>query len=219
MRPDAPVLAFDTSAAHCAAALLRGGEILAERAEPMERGQAERLMPMLAGMLAGQGLAWRDLGLIAVGTGPGNFTGVRLAVAAARGLAMSLGVPAVGVTALEAAAYGLPRPVLAALDARRGEVFLQLFDGAESPPPALARDDALPSWAFSAGAVAGDAAPRLAPVLGAVALAQPVPLAVAIGRLAALAAGAGAPPGRPAPLYLRAADAAPRREAPPELLP
>lgn len=222
MRPDAPILAFDTSAAHCAAALLRGGAVLAERSERMDRGQAERLMPMLAETLAEEGLSWRDVGLLAVGSGPGNFTGVRLAVAAARGLALALGVPAVGVTALEAAAFGLPRPVLAALDARRGEVYLQLFDetvGAAAPPPALCREDMLPAWAFSASAVTGDAAARLAAVLGVPVLHQSVPLAVAIGRRAAEITADGPPEGRPAPLYLRAADAAPPREAPPELLP
>jgi tRNA threonylcarbamoyl adenosine modification protein YeaZ len=175
---------------------------------------------MLGEMISAQGLGWGDIGLIGVGTGPGNFTGVRIAVAAARGLALSLGVPAVGVTALEAAAFGLPHPVLAALDAHRGEIYLQLLDGGQAPPPALARDDALPAWAFSARAITGDAAAaRLAPLLGLPVLEQTVPLAVAIGRRAADLAASGAPVGRPAPLYLRAPDAAPPREAPPGLLP
>ncbi|HMO73599.1 MAG TPA: tRNA (adenosine(37)-N6)-threonylcarbamoyltransferase complex dimerization subunit type 1 TsaB, partial [Paracoccaceae bacterium] len=103
MRPDLLILGFDTSAAHCAAALLSGGRVLAAVEEPMATGQAERLMPMLEGMLAAQGLGWRDLSRIGVGTGPGNFTGVRIAVAAARGLALGLGVPAGGGGGVEAA--------------------------------------------------------------------------------------------------------------------
>jgi tRNA threonylcarbamoyladenosine biosynthesis protein TsaB len=121
-----PVLAFDTSAAHCAAALLWDGGLIL-RDEPMQKGQAERLMPMLEEVLAEGGFAWRDLKALAVGTGPGNFTGVRIAVAAARGLALGLGIPAVGVTRLEALAYGLPRPVTVIEDARRGEVYVQDF--------------------------------------------------------------------------------------------
>ena len=70
----------------------------------MDRGQAERLLPMLEEMLAEAGVGWRDLDGIGVVTGPGNFTGVRLAVAAARGLALALGIPAVGVTVFEALA-------------------------------------------------------------------------------------------------------------------
>ena len=83
--PDPVVLGFDTSAAHCAAALLRGDAVLAAVHEDMTKGQAERLMPMLEEMLAGAGLGWGDLDVIGVGTGPGNFTGIRVAVAAARG--------------------------------------------------------------------------------------------------------------------------------------
>ena len=109
MPSDAPLLAFDTSAAHCAAALLWRGKIVASVREEMSKGQAERLMPLLAGMLAGAGLGWRDLGAVAVGIGPGNFTGIRIAVSAARGLALGLGKPAIGVSQFEALALGLPR--------------------------------------------------------------------------------------------------------------
>ena len=95
MRPDPTILAFDTSAAHCAAALLCAGKIEV-RVDEMARGQAEHLMPMLEEVLAAQGLTWADLDAIGVGTGPGNFTGIRISVAAARGLALGLGIPAVG---------------------------------------------------------------------------------------------------------------------------
>jgi len=82
---DGLVLGFDTSAAHCAAALLAGERVLACRAEEMGRGQAERLMPLLEEVLESGGVTWRKLARIGVGTGPGNFTGIRISVAAARG--------------------------------------------------------------------------------------------------------------------------------------
>ena len=84
--------AHSKAAAHCAAVLISGDHVLAQRHEPMEKGQAERLMPMLAEMLAEAGLGFGDLARIGVGTGPGNFTGVRISVAAERGLALGLGV-------------------------------------------------------------------------------------------------------------------------------
>ena len=100
MRSERPrTLAFDTAAAHCAAVLLCGARVAARRHEPMQRGQAERLMPMLEEMLTEADHAWRDLDTIGVCTGPGNFTGCRIGVAAARGLAFGLGVPAIGVPA------------------------------------------------------------------------------------------------------------------------
>lgn len=196
MPPEALILGFDTSAAHCAAALLSGDRLLVSRVEPMEKGQAERLMPLLEEVLAEGGIGWRDLTALAVCTGPGNFTGVRIAVATARGLALGLGVPAIGVTVLEARAAGLDWPVTVVEDARRGEVYVQHFPGgaahlalAESVGEAAVGRDLPPRW----------------PVAEAVAR-------VAAGRL-------GAPHPRPAPFYLREADAALPSEPPPVILP
>ena len=91
------VLAFDTSAAHCAAALVRGDAVLARRDEAMDRGQAERLLPMLEEMLAEAGIGWAALGGIGVVHRPRQLhRRARSAVAAARGLALALGIPAVG---------------------------------------------------------------------------------------------------------------------------
>ena len=120
------ILGFDTSAARCAAALVSGDRVLAARDEAMDRGQAERLLPMLEALLAEAGVRWADLDGLAVCTGPGNFTGLRIAVAAARGLALALGVPAVGVTAFEALAEPEGPSTVAILD-RRGTVFVQAF--------------------------------------------------------------------------------------------
>ena len=94
------ILAFDTSGPHCAAALLEDGQITAARCEEMAKGQAERLMPLLEEILTEAGRDWRALDRIGVGVGPGNFTGIRISVSAARGLALGLGVPAIGVSAL-----------------------------------------------------------------------------------------------------------------------
>ncbi|MGB4829442.1 MAG: tRNA (adenosine(37)-N6)-threonylcarbamoyltransferase complex dimerization subunit type 1 TsaB, partial [Paracoccaceae bacterium] len=123
--PPETVLAFDTSAAQCAAALLLPGGRCVSRREEMAKGQAERLIGMLQELLAEGGIGWRDLDALGVGTGPGNFTGVRISVAAARGFALALGIPALGVTRLEALAHGLPRPLTVLEDARRDEVYLQ----------------------------------------------------------------------------------------------
>lgn len=218
------LLAFDTSAAHCAAALLCGGRIVASRHEAMDKGQAERLIPLLDAVLAEGGLAWSDLDALAVGTGPGNFTGVRIAVAAARGLALSLGVPAIGVTTLEARAHGLHRPLAVVEDARRGEVYLQEFD---VQPDGVQPDGVQPDGArvTTLGALAaecrfdrfaGSAADAAVQAVGGLALpSRPIAEAIA---LVAAARDAHLQP-RPAPFYLRGADAAPPADPPPVILP
>ncbi len=174
----------------------------------MAKGQAERLLPLLEEILAEAGVGWRDLAGIGVGTGPGNFTGVRISVAAARGLALSLGVPAIGVTRLEALAHGLPRPVTVVEDARREEAYVQHFH-AEGADPAGLR--ALAGLSV-AGPVTGSAAAALGPPV----LPAAMPLVEAIARLAALRLGSAQP--RPAPFYLRGADAAPPSDPPPVIL-
>lgn len=213
-------LGFDTSAAHCAAALLRDGVAVETRIDTMDRGQAEHLMPMLEGMLARAGIGWRALAGLGVGIGPGNFTGVRISVAAARGLALALGIPAVGVSTLEALALGAPRPLLAIEDARRGEVYWQGF--AETGPglPQLAPLGALPVQ--PGAALIGSGAGALAALWGggAQVLTPAHPLPHAIAQIAAerIAAAGGAALARPAPLYLRGADAAPPSDPPPVIL-
>lgn len=202
MRSEPTILAFDTSAAHCAAALLRGGEIVAERREEMARGQAERLMPLLEEVLAGAGISWRDLDAVAVGIGPGNFTGIRIAVSAARGLALGLGKPAVGVSTLEAQAEGVARPCLSLHDARRGMTFAQVLgtDGLQAPEIVLDAAGAHPAL-------------RRAPII------DPAALTPVMARIAAARLATGIPIPRPAPLYIRGADAAPPRDPAPVILP
>ena len=185
------ILAFDTSAARCAAALVSEARVLAARDEAMDRGQAERLLPMLEEMLAEAGAGWADLDGIAVCTGPGNFTGVRIAVAAARGLALALGVPAVGVSAFEALA-DRRGPARVAIRDRRGTVFVQAFRDGEPVGDPVPGDDPAP-------------VPEAALRVDCAVVAR-----IAAGRLGS------APP--PAPLYLRPADATPPSEAPPPIL-
>lgn len=197
------ILAFDTSAAQCAAALLCGDRVWL-KIEAMDKGQAERLLPLLAEVLAEAGVAWRDLAAIAVGTGPGNFTGVRISVAAARGLALGLGIPALGVTRLEALAHGLPRPLTVIEDARRGEVYVQSFTDAGAGPARIATPEDL-------GAVEA-----VQTGSGCDGVAAAMPLVQAMAQIAARRLGSDQP--RPAPFYLRGADAAPPSDPPPVIL-
>ena len=204
MPPKPLILSFDTSAAHCAAALLLGNTVLSERIEPMHKGQAERLFPLLEQILAENGKHWSDLDAIGVCIGPGNFTGVRISVAAARGLALSLDIPAVGISKLEAMAYGTKGRVSAALDARRERIYMQSFDNGQAldTPHMVALLDVYDRLeADEAVRVVADEALDVPNV-------QAVDrLVVAVGHLAMERHDQKQP--RPAPLYLRSADAAP----------
>ena len=212
MPPDAIVLAFDTAAAHCAAAVISGDRVLAQRVEPMEKGQADRLMPLLAEVLAEAGHSYCGLGALAVGTGPGNFTGLRIAVSAARGLALGLSIPAIGVTGFEALRLDLPPDVVTLLDARQGALWLA---GGDLAPQRLERAAADGAWAGRP--FVGHRAAEMAALNGGTVLVQPVPVAVAIARIAATRLGSSQP--RPAPFYLRAPDAALPAEPPLLILP
>ncbi len=164
----------------------------------MQRGQAERLMPLLEELLREGRSHWRDLDALGVGVGPGNFTGLRIAVSAARGLALGLDIPAVGVSGCEARA--MMDPVSAqAIPAPRDQVYLCAPDDPAAMPRLLA--------AAEAERIAGRPLMREA---------SPQGLATAIARVAAKSWRVTTEP--PAPLYVRAADAAPSREQPPVLL-
>ncbi|MBT8408526.1 MAG: tRNA (adenosine(37)-N6)-threonylcarbamoyltransferase complex dimerization subunit type 1 TsaB [Alphaproteobacteria bacterium] len=216
-RSGGPVLAFDTSAAHCAAALWSEGRILAARTDAMARGQAEHLMAMMEEMLRGQGLGWRDLSAVGVGIGPGNFTGIRISVSAARGLALGLGVPAVGISSLAALAQGRDGPTVAAIDARQERLYLQGFGAGAGFGPVLCGMGDLPAIANGA-AVIGHRAEEIAARCGGQVAAPVYPAAEAIAHAAVEALRAGDAIPRPAPLYLRAPDAAPPRDAAPVIL-
>ncbi|WP_247226341.1 tRNA (adenosine(37)-N6)-threonylcarbamoyltransferase complex dimerization subunit type 1 TsaB [Yoonia sp. F2084L] len=192
MQPKVKLLAFDTSAAHCAAALLLGDRIVT-RVDKMAKGQAEHLMPMLEKMLHDEGINWCDLDGIGVSVGPGNFTGIRIAVSAARGLALGLGKPAIGVNGFEARALGQERPFTATIPAPRGQSYQQTFniDGMTTDPVQVPLE----------------AGPQTAAA----------DLIAATAKIAASKLGADTT--RPTPLYIRSADAAPPRDPAPLLLP
>jgi tRNA threonylcarbamoyladenosine biosynthesis protein TsaB len=215
------VLGFDTSAAHCAAALLLGNRLLETRIDEMAKGQVEHLMPMLEALLARHSYGWGDLTALGVGTGPGNFTGIRIAVSCARGLALSLGIPAIGVSALEAAAEGLPRPCAVLQDAKRDEIYHQSFAQEVSTPRLmpLAALEVLGAGVTVTGTAAEAArASGLAQKVADAAMPLPEAIArIAAARHATLALTGPLP--RPAPLYLRAADAAPPADPAPVILP
>ena len=148
------ILALDTGMGACSAAVLRadGEPKLFARQDVMARGHAEALMPMVAEVMAEAGLNFSDLDLIAATTGPGSFTGVRIAIAAARGLALVthaklFGTDSLTVMAKAALADGLTPegPYAVAVDARRGMLYFGRFDAAgrkREGPLLIAPDDA-----------------------------------------------------------------------------
>ncbi len=107
------ILALDAAAAACSVALWRDGRVLAYRESPMARGHAEALMPLVLEAMAATGLDFADLEKIAVGVGPGSFTGIRIALAAARGIALAADRPVMGIDSFNALAAAIPAPLLA----------------------------------------------------------------------------------------------------------
>ena len=129
------ILALDTAASACSVAIRIDGETVSRESEPMTYGQSEVLIPMLMGALAQAKLKVRDVDLIAVTRGPGAFTGLRIGLATARGLALASGVACCGVTTTEAiaeAAYDIEdtdKTLLIALDSKRADIYVQVFRG------------------------------------------------------------------------------------------
>ena len=128
------VLVIETATAACSVALLDGGRVLAARHELVGRGHAERLVPMIGEVLADAGLNRADV--IQVDCGPGSFTGIRVGIAAARGLALAWGVPVSGFSALALIAATAQEDVGVAISGGHGEVFVQRFTHAPLAPVA-----------------------------------------------------------------------------------
>ena len=205
------VLAFDSCLGACSAALLDERGVLAARHEAMQRGQAERLVPMVEEVRAEARLEWRQIDLICVTVGPGSFTGVRIGLAAAQGFALARDLPILGLSTLEALAAPLQgRAVLAAIDARRGQLYVQPFsaDGTPlGPPQALAPEEAAALAPPEPFVVVGSGALSLMLHFPMGAVLMPAePDARAFGCLA-LQRAAEASRTPPRPLYLRGADA------------
>jgi tRNA threonylcarbamoyladenosine biosynthesis protein TsaB len=185
------------------------GELLAQESLLMKRGHAEALMPMIARVMQSANLAFTSLDRIAVTVGPGSFTGLRVGIAFAKGLAAALDLPAVGIGALEALAAEADGLVFAVVDARRGQVYVQGFEDGRAlmAPDALTAETAAARIAeLSMGrplTLVGSGAPL---VQGLVPAAAVIRAEGADARhVARLAAGREPKPLKP--LYLRAPDA------------
>lgn len=203
------VLGLDTCLNACSVAVLDGERVLAYRSEAMARGHQERLAPMAQAVMAEGGLGFNRLERIGATVGPGSFTGLRVGVAFAKGLASALSIPAVGVGTLEALAAGADGLVASVIDARRDQVYLQVFEDGQAlmAPDGLAIGTALARLAELAMGreitLIGSGAQLLEPALpGATILMLEGCDARSVARLGA---GRAATPIRP--LYLRAPDA------------
>ncbi|MBF9029081.1 tRNA (adenosine(37)-N6)-threonylcarbamoyltransferase complex dimerization subunit type 1 TsaB [Rhodobacterales bacterium HKCCE3408] len=214
------ILAFDTSGPFVSVALATDGRVISESFAEMARGQAEALMPMIADLMAEAGIRRSDIAAVAVGTGPGNFTGLRIAVSAARGLALALGRPALGVSGFEALVEDVSGLCLASLPAPREQVYLQMLrDGQPEGEAWLSGLDDITAEP-TPDVVIGHTADRIAACLGTSgAPAELVRPAAAIARIATRKLAVSAEHPRPAPLYVRPADAAPSRDGAPVILP
>ena len=202
----------------------------------MARGQAESLFPALEDLMGEADTDWQDLDAIGVGVGPGNFTGIRISVSAARGLALSLGIPAVGISTFEAIFHVAGRPsgrVAVFLPARKDSAFFQIFAGGRPQGPAFLEPDGLPrdpQWAGAVKAVVGpgdDGRCRQVAIELSRISKGPVPEQLVVDGLKAQAMAITAIAAerfrarneRPKPLYVRPVNAAPAHDAPPAMLP
>ena len=195
---DQTVLAFDTSAAHCAAALLCNGAILGSTFETMQKGQAEALVPLIQTLLAETQTSLHKIGRIGVGLGPGNFTGIRISISLARGLGLSLGCPVIGVDSFDASIEEETKESLIAIPATRDQFYTRSSANLQATPQ---MSDA-PTLATSPIPVLYRPKPDL--------------LVANIARIAARRDVKTVMP--PAPLYVKTADAAPHRDPGPKIL-
>jgi len=220
------VLAIDTALAACSAAVFDtvSGRIISGETLPMPRGHAEALMPLIARVMQGAGLEFADIDRVAVTTGPGSFTGLRVGISAARGIALAAARPAVGVSTLSV--YAAPHlaedktvNVIAAIDARHEHVYLQVFgpNGRIVAAPRLAPlGDAVRAACAAPSCIVGTAAQAIADRLPKGAPppmrldARDAPDIDWVARMGAVLPEGQSPP---KPLYLRAPDAQPQHAA------
>jgi tRNA threonylcarbamoyladenosine biosynthesis protein TsaB len=206
------ILAADTALGACSVAILDGDKILAHRCEPMVRGHAEALAPMVEDAMREAELTFAALDRLAVTTGPGTFTGQRVGLAFMRGLRVALSKPLLGVTTLAAmTAQAMAETGLATAaalhDAKRDEVYLEIAGAQTREPVVLSFEQAIAELAKLTGpfALAGTAAPIAATQLpGAMLSDVRQPDALWVARLALKMPPTAEPP---KPLYLRAPDA------------
>ena len=219
------ILAIDTALDACSAAVLdtRASRTIATESQSMKRGHAEALMPQIGRVMKESGLPFAALDRVAVTTGPGSFTGLRVGLSAARGIGLAAGKPVVGLTTLSA--YAAPivsengeHPILVAIDARHDQVYFQVVSANGSSlirPKVAPISEALAASRFGALHLVGNAAKILAdhwpsdtpaPIQVD---AQPAPDITWVAWLGAAVEPGTAPP---KPYYLRAPDAKPSQQ-------
>ena len=219
------ILAIDTALDACSAAVLDtdSGNTIAIESQAMQRGHAEALMPLIARVMKESGIGFAGLDRIAVTTGPGSFTGLRVGLSAARGLALSAEKPVVGLSTLAAYAAPVvaengPHPILSVIDARHDHVYFQLVGGDGSlmlKPKVAPIAEALEAAQFGALHLVGNAANILAERWPADATPpvkvdrQPAPDITWVAWVGAAIDPESAPP---RPFYLRAPDAKPPKD-------
>jgi tRNA threonylcarbamoyladenosine biosynthesis protein TsaB len=220
------ILAIDTALDACAAGVLdtRAGNLIATESQAMKRGHAEALMPLIARVMKESGVPFAALDRVAVTTGPGSFTGLRVGLSAARGIGLAAGKPVVGLTTLSA--YAAPvvsesgeNPIISAIDARHDQIYFQVVSNNGSSlirPKVAPIAEAIEASRFGAPHLVGNAAAILAdrwpsdapPPFKVEALAAPD-----ITWVAWLGAAVDPATTPPKPFYLRAPDAKPSQDA------
>jgi tRNA threonylcarbamoyladenosine biosynthesis protein TsaB len=221
------ILAIDTALDACAAAVLDtdASKIVAQESQPMKRGHAEALMPLIARVMKESGVAFTALDRIAVTNGPGSFTGLRVGLSAARGIALAAGKPVVGLTTLSAyaapiVAQNAEHPIISAIDARHDHVYFQVVGGDGSSlirPQVAPIAEALAASKFGAAHLVGNAAGILAerwPADAAPPFRIDMQAAPDIAWVAWLGAAATPDMAPARPFYLRAPDAKPSQKDP-----
>jgi tRNA threonylcarbamoyladenosine biosynthesis protein TsaB len=219
------VLAIDTALEACSAAIFDSEQsaTLASETAIMVRGHAEALMPLVDSVMRDAGLDFFSLDRIAVTVGPGSFTGLRVGIAAARGIGLAAKKPVVGITTL--AALAAPyiaadplRPVAAAIDGRHRHVYFELY-GTQGrvllPPRIIPVEEAVHAAAGASARLVGSGAPMMADIWPDPVHLPPIDQRGApdIGSVARLGAEAEVRDAPPKPLYLRPPDAHPQTAA------
>jgi tRNA threonylcarbamoyladenosine biosynthesis protein TsaB len=223
------VLGLDASTTACSAAVFVADGVKAARFEEMRHGQAERLNPMIGEVMAEAEVSFEMLSLIAVTTGPGAFTGLRIGLACARAIGLATGVPLAGINTFDALAAAVPveervgREMVICVNGKRRDVFVQRFDEFLAPvgaPGALAPGDAAQAFRGRRLLIAGDGAALLLPGLNGSSEERDVgeegDSRIRLSRatrppdarhVAALGADRGASASLPRPFYIRPPDA------------